>query len=105
MTAAVSYGQLPVIGYSREMGLTHADFWRLLPRAMGENPYSIQGNTVRAAIEQGTLEIVIGPAQERRIALLRLPYAEVSFTFLGVTEQQQQAFKAQFDLHFQRGGG
>ncbi|MGQ7848369.1 hypothetical protein ACUNV4_27975 [Granulosicoccus sp. 3-233] len=96
---------IPPITYSREMGLTHADFWRLLPRAMGSHPYSVEGNRVVANVDNGKLEITIGPSQERRIALLRLPYSLVSFSFEGVTEAQQQAFKAHFDLHFQRGGG
>jgi len=96
---------LPDIAYSREMGLTHDDFWRLLPRAMGNHKYEIRGNTVLSSLHEGSLEITIGEAQERRIALLRLPYAEVSFLFKGVTVEQQLAFKTHFDLHFQRGGG
>lgn len=94
-----------VIAYSREMGLTHADFWRLLPRAMGEHTYEVSGNAVHAQVAGGSLNITIGPSLERRIALLRLPYSVVSFTFNGVQESDQQAFKAHFDLHFQRGGG
>lgn len=95
----------PEIAYSREMGLTHDDFWRLLPRAMGEHTYEILGNTVRAKVHGGTLNINLGDLQERRIALLRLPFAVVSFQFNGIAEHEQQAFKAHFDLHFQRGGG
>ena len=104
-TLAINAGKLPDIAYSREMGLTHADFWRLLPRAMGDHPYTIDGSAVRAKVDGGQLEIILGPLEERRIALLRLPYAVVTFTFTGVEEVQQQAFKAHFDLHFQRGGG
>jgi len=96
---------LPVIAYSREMGLTHSDFWRLLPRAMGEHQYETDGDVVKAVVADGTLVITLGPTLERRIALLRLPYSVVSFTFAGVEEQQQQDFKTHFDLHFQRGGG
>jgi len=96
---------LAQIAYSREMGLTHADFWRLLPRAMGNHSYTVEGTTVLANVDNGKLEITIGPPLERRIALLRLPYSVVSFTFDGVTEAQQLAFKDHFDLHFRRGGG
>jgi len=96
---------LPVIAYSREMGLTHSDFWRLLPRAMGEHQYEADGDVVKARVADGTLVITLGPTLERRIALLRLPYSVVSFTFTGVRDIQQQAFKTHFDLHFQRGGG
>jgi len=94
-----------VIEYSREMGLTHDDFWRLLPRAMGAHRYERRGDHVHAIVEQGTLQIHLGPTQTRRIALLRLPYSVVSFRFEGVQQEQQMAFKAHFDLHFQRGGG
>lgn len=95
----------PVIAYHREMGLTHADFWRLLPRAMGEHRYEVRDDAVYADVHDGTLEITLGPTQERRIASLSLPYSVVSFTFSGVLEAQQQAFKSHFDLHFRRGGG
>ena len=93
------------IRYSREMGLTDDDFFRILPKAMGAHPYRVEGRTVHGEVHEGRVEIVLGPPQERRIALLRLPFAEVSFTFRGVTEPQQQAFKRHFDLYFQRGGG
>lgn len=94
-----------VIEYSREMGLTHDDFWRLLPRAMGEHAYERHGDSVQARVNNGQLDITLGPTLERRIALLSIPYSEVSFRFSGVSEAEQQAFKAHFDLHFQRGGG
>jgi len=94
-----------IIEYSREMGLTHDDFWRLLPRAMGEHAYERRGDSVQARVNNGQLDISLGPAMERRIALLCIPYSEVSFRFSGVSETEQQAFKAHFDLHFQRGGG
>lgn len=93
------------IAYSREMGLTHDDFWRLLPRAMGEHRYERIGDQVHAAVNDGKLLIELGATMERKIALLRLPYSTVSFTFTGVSKEQQLAFKAHFDLHFQRGGG
>ena len=98
-------GALPQIAYSREMGLTHADFWRLLPRAMGNHSYVVVDNRVLANVDNGKLEITIGPPLERRIALMCIPYSVVSFTFNGVSEAQQMAFKTHFDLRFQRGGG
>ena len=93
------------IRYSREMGVTTEDFFRILPKAMGAHPYRVEGRTVHGEIHDGSVEIVLGPQQERRIALLRLPYAEVSFTFRGVSEPRQREFKRHFDLYFQRGGG
>lgn len=104
-TALKGDDKLPVIAYSREMGLTHADFWRLLPKAMGAHPYTIDGDVVHATVDGGQLVITLGQPEVRRIALLRLPYSVVSFTFTGLEESLQLAFKAHFDLHFQRGGG
>ena len=95
----------PDISYSREMGLTHGDFWRILPRAMGEHRYEVQDNVVLATVHAGSLKITLGPTLERRIALMCIPYSEVSFHFSEVSEEQQQAFKVHFDLRFQRGGG
>lgn len=96
---------VPDIVYADDMGLTHADFYRLVPAAMGENPFQIKGNTVYGEVNQGTVEITLGAQQERRIALMRIPHALVSFHFRGVTEAEQAVFKAYFDLRFQRGGG
>ena len=87
------------------MGLSHADFFRLLPSAMGDHPYRIDGNTVHGEVGQGTVEIKLGPQQERRIALMVIPFARVSFHFRGVTQADQELFKSHFDLRFQRGGG
>ena len=103
--SAESTDDIPEIRYSREMGVTDEDFFRILPKAMGEHPYRVENRTVHGRIDDGHVKIVLGAQQERRIALLRLPFAEVSFTFRGVPEARQQAFKRNFDLYFQRGGG
>jgi len=97
--------ELPDIEYTDEMGLNHADFFRLIPSAMGDNPHRIDGMTVHGEINNGTVEITLGAQQERRIALMRIPYALVRFHFRGVTEAEHEAFKTYFDLRFQRGGG
>lgn len=95
----------PDIQYAREMGVTHSDFFRILPAAMGSHSYRVEGNAVYVQLYEGSAEIKIGVQQERRIALMCIPFAEVSFHFRDVTKEQQEAFKAHFDLRFQRGGG
>jgi len=96
---------MEVTNFSKEMGVTHADFFRLLPRAMGDTPYQLDDRTVRGELDGGTVSIHLGDAQVRRIALLRIPYAEVSFSFSGVDDAERLRFMQHFDLHFQRGGG
>lgn len=98
-------GELPDIQYTDDMAVTHADFLRLVPSAMGDHPHRIEGMTVYGEINNGTVEINVGEQQERRIALMRIPHAFVKFHFRGVTQAEQAAFKAYFDLRFQRGGG
>jgi len=93
------------IEFIREMGVTHSDFFRLLPRAMGEHSYEVVGTVVRGQVHAGTVEITIGEQQVRRIALMAIPFAEVKFTFRGVSAVEQEAFQSYFDLRFQRGGG
>jgi len=91
--------------FSKEMGLTHVDFFRLLPRAMGDHSYNIEGMKVLGELAGGSVTIELGEQQVRRIALMAIPFAEVSFTFDGVSEDERTEFMRYFDLRFQRGGG
>lgn len=87
------------------MAVTHKDFFRILPRAMGEHSYSIEQNTVRAKVDQGNVTIEIGPEQVRRIALMAIDFCEVTFEYDNLSEQQVTDFRATFELYYRRGGG
>ena len=91
--------------FDKNMGITHSDFFRLLPKAMGDHSYTINGSTVNADVESGKLTISLGEQQERRIALMCIPFVIVSFDFDSVNDEGIEAFLQHFDLHFQRGGG
>ncbi len=92
--------------FSKEMGVSHADFFRLLPRAMGDTPFTVQGMKVMGELSGGgAVTIEIGEQQVRRIALMAIPFAEVSFSFTNVSEDDRTQFMQYFDLRFQRGGG
>lgn len=90
---------------TKDMGVTHSDFFRLLPKAMGEHTYSIDGHTVNAQVNGGSLSISLSEQKLRKIALLHIPFLTVSFKFDNVSDEQISAFITHFDLHFQRGGG
>ena len=87
------------------MGLTHREFFRILPAALGRTPYTVQGHDV--IITEGTRRLVItlSPEGRRRIAALSLPTTQVRFTFSGYSPQGIKQFMARFDRAFQRGGG
>ena len=87
------------------MGLTHAEFFRTLPAAMGDWPYRVEDKTVVAERDGGRLTISLGPQQERRIALMRVPNVDVQFVFDGFETDVIKAFMRYFESRFQRGGG
>jgi len=91
--------------YSREMAVTHKDFFRILPRAMGDCEYVVDGSTVRANIGSGRVTINIGAQQVRRIALMAIDYCKVDFCFEKLSEEQAEHFKTHFELYYRRGGG
>ena len=87
------------------MGLAHADFWRLLPQAVGDLPYRVDGHSVRIDIDGGTLEIALGVEGERRIALMSIPVTPVTIRWQGLSRARFDAFLARFDSYYRRGGG
>jgi len=91
--------------FTRELGLTYAEFYRSLPPAIAHRPFTREQERVRIDLEPGTVTIELGPQKQRAIASLRLPYVEVRFTFSGVSACQRQTFMERFEIHFQRGGG
>jgi hypothetical protein len=94
-----------IFSFRRELGLTHAEFFRFLPPAISPHRFTVEENTVRIADGDRTVTIELGPQQRRSIASLRLPYLEASFTFLGFSAEERAAFMARFERYFQRGGG
>ena len=90
---------------TKDMGITHAEFFRLLPRAFGTEAYSRHGD--RVVVEDGNrrLEITLGPEATRQIALLRLPRTALTLSFSGYSDDDRAAALALFDRAFQRAGG
>ena len=91
--------------FTREMGLTHADFFRILPSAIDHHPFHSHDRRVEIDYGGRSVQIELGDEKIRGIALLQLPYIEMSFTFDGFSDAQRKAFMDRFDLYFRRGGG
>lgn len=91
--------------FEREMGLTHSEFFRTLPSAVGERTYSVVGNRVTVELNKGQLVLTLAPETVRRIASIRIPMTPVSFSFENVPQDEKQGFLSYFDKRFQRGGG
>jgi hypothetical protein len=92
--------------FDREMGCTVAEWLMWLPAAMGDVPWTQQGDTLQAVLPaHGQLRIVWRTGEPRRIALFSLPRLHVSFAFTGLDDAQRYSFMKRFDLYMQRGGG
>jgi len=94
-----------IINDSREMALTRKDFFRILPRAVGENTYSIDADGATVNVAGGVGAISLGPQQVRKIALMEVPWCRVDFQAKGLTDTQFEEFSEHFHRRFQRGGG
>ena len=90
---------------SLEMGLTHRDFFRLLPRATRHAPVVREGNRLTVSAAVGQVTITLGPETARRLASLKAPVTEVTLEFIGFSPPARAAFLKRFDLAFRKGGG
>lgn len=89
----------------KEMGFSHADFFRLLPSAMGDNPYEVDGPEVNCTLPTGTLKITLGEERERRLVLVVIPCTTITFEYINVSEEDHENFKKYFELRFMKGLG
>ena len=78
---------------------------RILPSALRNYPYTIDGDIITVTVDNAPLPIELGAEQVRRIALLALPYIPVSFDHSGVSDDAFRQFLTQFDLYYRKGGG
>lgn len=93
------------VRFTREMGISHREFLRLLPQAVAPYPYSINGATIEIGDTGGSVTLRLAPEGQRHLGLLRLPVTEVEFEFRAVDEAAITAFMQRFELAYRRGGG
>jgi len=87
------------------MGLTHAEFFRSLPAAIEHRDYTVEDGVVRVDVDGRQVVIELGPQLSRNIALLKIPYVEVRFSFHGFSDEAREQFMERFELYYRRGGG
>jgi len=91
--------------FSREMGFTREEFFRLLPNALNDRPHSIDEAGVTVDASPGSVRIDVGAQQFRHIASISMPYVKVDFEFKNFSDTEREEFLRFFDLRYQRGGG
>jgi sulfur carrier protein ThiS len=90
---------------TKEMAVTHADFFRTLPRALDAAPFKKTGNRVVVEEKGKRLDISLGPERTRQIAGLKVPAADVTLAFTGYDRTEIAAALRLFERSFQKGGG
>lgn len=91
--------------FVRELGLTHAEFYRFLPPAIAPRTFTVENDRVRIRSGESTVDIELGPQRYRTIGSLQVPYVEARFRFSGFSASEFEQFMARFERYFQRGGG
>ncbi len=90
---------------TKDMALSHADFFRILPVLLNSESYAIDGNNVRVTRGRGQIEIRLSAEGHRQMAALRLPRTQVELRFRDCPAPAVDRFLADFDLRYRRGGG
>ncbi len=93
------------VSVEKEMALTHADFFRIIARALGTDDFEKKPDGV--VLEDGNkrLEVTLGPERSRRIAMMKIPACDVTLVFTGYGEGERAAALDLFERMFQKGGG
>ena len=90
----------------REMGLTYSDFFRSLSQLPGGWVHETYSDGATLKYADGTIQISLGPQCERRLtAMVKIPFIQVIFKYVDLSEVERKRFQSRFDLTFQRGGG
>ena len=90
---------------TREMGISHSDFFRIFPAVIDRQPFERIADGVRYADRDRRLTIALSPEAHRRLGKLSIPLTTLRFEFNGYTGDEVEQFMERFDRHFHRGGG
>lgn len=102
---AVPDSGVGTVAFFYEMGLTRADFLRLLPIAVGNEPYRVAGDDIVATGGAFAWCIRIEERSGRAFGPVALPVLAVTLSVDRATEAEARGFVDRFLLGFQRAGG
>lgn len=90
---------------TKEMGLTHRDFYRSFAAVAGDAAWQADDDVVTLHHAAGLINIYLSPERRRTIARVSLPVTTLRFEFLQHDQAEVDAFMRRFDRCFRRGGG
>ena len=89
----------------REMTISHSEFFRILPKAVGTHRFQLADNVITVSLAEGEICIILSTERVRKIGSFVLPVTDVTFQIKNVAENTKNEFFKQFDRSYQRGGG
>ncbi len=87
------------------MALTRGDFLRLLPVAVGNAPYRVQGEEIASNGSSPAWRIRLEERPARAFGPVAIPVLAVTLYIEGAPEETAHSFVARFLLGYQRAGG
>jgi hypothetical protein len=90
----------------KEIGFTHAEFFRLLPILAGETPLQVEGTRIVLGRGPRRIEILLDRERERVLSpIVRIPYTPLQFVFYAYSDEDQLRFERHFERVYHKGGG
>jgi hypothetical protein len=91
---------------TKEMGLTHRDFFLTLPRLLKDTPYTYSNHIVSFQVNGKKVEIELAPEGVRKLSSsFSLPCTQIEIRFFEFSPKEIEDFIHEFNLRFLRGGG
>lgn len=102
-----AYAEQVPARFERDMGYSEKEFFRVLPSALGDYRYRLQGNRILIDHPDNSHQVLleITPLPDRRLGAFRIERIDVQFELLNMNDDERAAFMRRFDRRFQRGGG
>lgn len=95
-----------LFGLKREMGFSRQEFFRILPTALADNPYTINGDTIEVSVKTGKVIIKLGVEWERKLSEhVRFPVLPVDIQLVAVDDETQKIFFKRFNSAYMKGLG
>jgi hypothetical protein len=87
------------------MALTRKMFLDTLPRALGSDAYTVDGDLVTLHDGARTLRVTFAAQETFKLGGFSIPRAHVTLAFVGYAPQDVEDAVKRFERYFPRGGG
>jgi hypothetical protein len=94
-----------ILALSQEMTISREDFLRLLPGAVEDAHFRVDGDQIRPVDAERHWRIVLSLLDDLRLGAIRLPRHRVEIHLTGDDADEHHRFVARFELHYRRAGG